>query len=452
MKHLLFLFFILIVLSSCSSQKPLQRYHSIELSPRPNNLVTDGIQVFATAREASQAPSNPSSPYVLSDHGQAAYISALALMIKDKDIDAFQDNLFPDLSDLDKVPSQIDNTVFTKRLLLTLVSNTPYEADRITKVNIRIPLNSNITSLKILNWDKITTDFETIDLGTINQANSLTLAGNLGYSQTGPSSSIVGASSSNTINNPNGSTVNTSPVTNSGLTGPSLGAGLNGSYSNTTTSQVNYKNRYIALTGYFRNDSLEFDEQSVLGVNLAGNILSDIKFTFQRRSSLTTYLVSNLRKGGKILGLDKISIKQIPVFEPSLPDDLQLPIDYIFTVRHVLNEDGKKTVPEYDDDIAYYTVQKRVNANLTLVSKQEMTVRKWTIRDKSNTLRIKDKYLGTSGYMFFASLDNAKAFLRWLKQIPLDKNGHLSTTDYEFTEDTGHLKAFIDSATVSLEN
>jgi len=390
--------------------------------------------VYASARDIP-ATAQP-NPFVLTDHGQAAYITALGA--KTNTLKDFQANLFPDMSDYAQAPSSIDDRVFTKRLLLTVLNHTPYEADRITKVSIRIFLNTNVSNLKIETFDKITTQYQTVDLGTVNQADALSATASASYGLTGPSSSVAGGSTSATTNNPNGSVVTTTPVTTGTATGAAYGVGVSGTASRTTTSQVDYQNRFIALTGYFKNDSLVFDEESQMGLNLTGNIVSDVKFKFTDKGTTQTktYVAGNLMNDAVVNAPDKIKIKVVPVYEASLADKLDLPVSYEITVRHVINDKGRQTIPESDDEIAYYIIAGTTTTNMTLVTRSDLTVKKWYIGWGNATLNIKDTILGTSGTMLFTSYDNCAAFLRWLRRTPLVA-GTIQSGDYKFITSDG---------------
>ena len=448
MKNAIRLLLIATVFSGCCGQKLLQRYAKLDRIPPKNDTVTNGPEVYVSARDVPVPPTP--NPFVLTDHGQAAYIAALSA--KTNNLTDFQSNLFPDLSDYVKTPSSIDDRVFTKRLLLTVLNHTPFEADRITKVSIRIFLNTNVSNLKIETFDKITTQYQTVDLGTVNQADALSGTASASYGLTGPSTSVAGGSTSTTTNNPDGSVVTTTPVTTTGTaTGPAYGIGVSGTASRTTTSQVDYQSRFIALTGYFKNDSLVFDEESQIGLNLTGNIVSDIKFKFTDKgtSKTMTYSVGNLTTDATINPRDKVKIKAVPVYESSLPDKLELPVSYEITVRHVINDKGRMTVPESDDEIAYYTVAGTTKANMVLVTRDDLTVKKWLIGKGNVTLKINDTILGTSGTMLFTSYDNCASFLRWLRKTPLIVGG-IKCGDYEFvTSDGSSLASLIAAAQVS---
>lgn len=447
MKNTIGILIIASLLSAGCSQKFLQRYAKLDKVPPKNDTVINGPAVYASARDIP-APGQP-NPFALTDHGQAAYFAALGA--KTNTMKDFQANLFPDMTDYIKAPSSIDDRVFTKRLLLTVLNHTPYEADRITKVSIRIFLNTNVSNLKIETFDKITTQYQTVDLGTVNQADALSATASASYGLTGPSTSVAGGSNSTTTNNADGSVVTTTPVTTTGTaTGPTYGIGVNGTASRTTTSQVDYQNRFIALTGYFKNDSLVFDEESQMGLNLTGNIVSDIKFKFTDKGTTKTmtYAVGNLMNDAAVNTPDKIKIKAVPVYEASLADKLELPVSYEITVRHVRNDKGRQTIPESDDEIAYYTIVGTTKANMTLVTRDDLTVKKWYIASGNVSLNIKDTILGTSGVMLFTSYDSCASFLRWLRRTPLVAGG-IQSGDYKFTPANGDLVALIANGTVT---
>jgi hypothetical protein len=448
MKKKIGMLFILALCTGCASQKFTRRYAQLD-DPAPiNPEVTKGIEVIATARDVPQ-PTVAANKYVLTDHGQAAYIQAIAA--KAGNIDDIQGNLFPDVSGLDKGPSSIDNTIFTKRLLLTVLNRSSYEADRITKLTVKIKLNTNITGLKILTFDKITTEYQTVDLGTINQANAFSATASASYGLTGPTGSTAGGTTSNTTTSPDGSSVvTTTPVTTTSTTGPTLGASLGATYSNTTTEQVDLKNRYVALTGYIDGDYLVFEEESVSGVNLTGNIISDIKFEFSGKESTNAYSVSNLEKAGAPISSDKIKVKVVPVFETTLVGALQLPVEYSFTVRHIINEKGQRTISEADDEIGYYKDKKNVATNMTLVSNKELSVKKWEIGDGVNALNIGDKISGITGVMYFTSYDSCLSFYKWLKKSVADPHTDFSKGDYDYSPSNGKLTDFIKTAKVVL--
>jgi len=439
----------LIIASGCSP-KLTQRYEKL-LPPvtNDNSDVTSGIEIYAAARDVPGAV--VVNQYNLTDHGQAAYINALSAL-KPKDADALQANLFPDVSGLDKGPSSIDNTTFTKRLLFTVLSHTPYEADRITKLSIKVHLNPKVTNVKVLTFDKITTEYQTVDLGGISQTGALNLGATANYGVAGKiTTGTAGGTTSTTVTNPDGSSVVTGlPSTTTGSElDPSFGVGLSASYSNSTTQTVNLKNRYIALTGYIKDDVLTFDEESITGVNLTGNILSDIKFKITDKSDTYTYSVSNLTTDGKPTDPDKIKVKVVPVYEPGIKGPLTMTVDYDITVRHVINEDGRKTISESDDEIAYYTISKKSTAvDLTLENRDDLVVKKWFIGIGTNALKVTDLVTLDSGIMYFTSYDNCLAFFRWLKKVKFDPKTGLISGDYQFVPTSGTLTDLISKQTI----
>jgi hypothetical protein len=452
-KQILQIIAVSIVLSGCCGTKLTQRYRKLtplEDKDKPAD-VTSGITINSAARDVPAAI--VANQYVLTDHGQAAYINALSAL-KPKNADELQSNLFPDVSGLDKGPSSIDNTMFTKRLLFTVLSNTPYESDRITKLAIHVHLDSKVTKIKILNFDKITTEYQTVDLGTINQSNALTLGATANYGVAGKiTTGNTGNTTSTTVVNPDGSTVVTgNPSTTSGSEiDPSFGVGLSASYNRSTSETVNLKNRYISLTGYIKDDVLTFEEESITGVNLTGNILSDIKFKITDKTTTYAYSVSNLTTENKLSDPDKIKIKVIPVFTPTTIGALNLKVDYDYTVRHVINENGRKTFSESDDDISYYSITtKDKPVDMSLENRDDLIVKTWFIGIKSNALQVKDIVSGKdAGNMFFTSYDNCVSFFRYLKKVKLT-NGKLICGDYEFSASTGTLDNLIKGMTVEI--
>lgn len=440
-------FVILLIIGSCTNPKLTLRYKKLVNDPPVNAEVTNGIEIFASARDI-QIAAPQTSQYVLTDHGQAAYINAVAT--KAKDLDELQSNLFPDVSGFDKAPSVIDNTSFTKRLLLTVLNKTPYEADRITKVSIKIDLNTNVSNLKILTFDKIITEYQTVDLGSINLSNTLNMGATASYGIAGKvSGSTGGGTSITTVNNDNGNIVTGSPVTTNGVEiDPSIGVGVSAAYNRSYAEQINLKDRYIALTGYMKGDSLTFDEESVTGVNLTGNILSDIKFRFTNFANTRSYNVSDLTSNGKLQDANKIKIKVLSVFEPTIPNDLKLKVNYDITIRHVINKKGQRSNTESDDKIAYYNVKKSTIMDITLVTKDELSIKKWCITDGTNDLQITDLISNRTGVMYFTSYDNCVSFYRWLKKSTLEKE--LISNDYKLSSSAGDLNNLIGKATIQL--
>ena len=437
----------------CGNQKLLQRYSELS-KPNLNNdsSVTKGIEIYASARDI-QVPTI-SNQYVLTDHGQAAYINALSAL-KPKDFDALQSNLFPDVSGAEKAPSNIDNTTFSKRLLFTVLNNSPYQADRITKLSIKVHLQPSNSNIKILTFDKIITEYQTVDLGSINLSNSLTLGASANYGITGKttSSTIGNSSTTTTLNSDGSSVVSTNPLTTTGSElDPALVAGLSATYTHTYAEQANIKNRYIALTGYIKDDVLTFDEESISGVNLTGNIISDIKFKITTKSDIYTYNASGLITDSKPSTPEKVKIKAIPVYEAALPGELSLPVDYELTIRHVLNTKGQKTFAEGDDKVSFYTKKGSTSTNLMLENRDDLKVKKWFIAINTNTLNIVDTILGKSpGIMYFTSYDACVAFFRWLKKVLPQNSDDLIIGDYKLLPTSGTLKDLIKNGTVQLD-
>jgi hypothetical protein len=152
---------ITLALSGCTSE--IKYYDRIK--PKLSNnfpWLTEGAFVFGVTTQKIGQDAAKETIGSLSGPGQAEAVKALAA--KYSDGDAFLASLVRPLATAAEPQIVIDKSRFKRRILISLVDSPLIEADRISKatVTLTIPNNSRFVS-----WDRLSTNWETIDLGTL---------------------------------------------------------------------------------------------------------------------------------------------------------------------------------------------------------------------------------------------------------------------------------------------
>ena len=221
-------FFCNIIWCCNSTGKLTRRYNSVAYHSYADDSIKYSVKVNGFVFEPdAPKPSQPKTVFDLSPQGQKALVKVLG--IKESKSDDFLGKLSKTLATTKKdAANVVDYTKFTKRLVFSIRNISPYPADRIAKINIR--LNVTDPHIKIISFDKIITKYESVDVGKLDFSNTT----NLGISAN------AGA----------GAATDTSTTTASipAQTGFGYGINANASNSRTFAEEVMLKQRYISLS------------------------------------------------------------------------------------------------------------------------------------------------------------------------------------------------------------
>ena len=371
-------------------------------------ISVDGIALNIDTPQV--APKVAKNVFTLSDHGQEAYINSLASI--DKDSKKLQSDLPNSLDPPDK-NAPVTNTKFTKRLLFSIRDATPFEADRITRISITIPLQVTGT-IHITNIAGLQTEYASINTGTVSLSNALTLglSGSIGY---------TGGKTNSTTNTDYGTSTNSSGVSNTsgGSSTPTAGVSANVANTRTFGESVTLNNRYVVLSFSVVGTNLTIYEESVSGVNLIGNVFADVTFETENPTSKSFLTFGELFKGRTPVSVDSLPIDYSFVVDPSIEKDLVIPYQCEARVRHV--KQHYRTTLESDDVISYAEGTVVTGKELKILTIKENVSKDFDIEDSVkqayDRLMICDNITKQSTIMHFNDYYQALNFYKWLIRL-----------------------------------
>ena len=407
------------VLAGCGARaKLIKRYHAMVDMTIENTEMQNYIDVSGNVQNQPPTLTPNRSFFDLSPQGQKALIKALST--KETKSDDFLAKLTTKLNLPDEKKNIIDNTVFTKRIVIATKNLSHNPADRITSLTVHLSFSD--ANIQVLSCDKVISQFGSYDAGTasFSRSSNLSVAASLGGSfQKNGSAGTANADSASANNY-------TTKSTGSG-TQANLSSTVTGSASNTTTynEQVNQTLRYVAISASVHDNVIDVFQQSVSGVDLTGNVFIDISFRYKKPDVKVFYDFSGLSKPAVAPAIapviarpQEIGIAEDYLFYPNTNDDLSISCTYEPVIRHVIK--GDATITEADDDV------EQLNAKTTISTTKNLTIPKlefnpvlWDIRLPGVPLKlvyIQSPIRSGPEPLVFTSFEKAKAFLIWLKQ------------------------------------
>ncbi|MFN7912448.1 MAG: hypothetical protein ACK5QC_11545 [Bacteroidota bacterium] len=436
----LFSFIATIIISGCSTNGHLTRRYkcfTLKETNEINNYVKVDAYIIEKEKEASISKK---SIFDLSPQGQKELIKQIGL--NETESDKIINTLLKPLSASSTSNIEfVDYTKFDKRVVVTIKNISHYPADRISKINVRIKLDDK---LRLLSCNRLTTEWQTLDLGKLNYSNVVSgeLSGNLSLGSTLVNGGTNGSSNeqtntlingTNTTNTGNDVTKNTSSNTSSNSETGTSSQGLNGKLSGSRTfaEEVMLRRRIVSLNASISENTLDLFQESISGIDLTGNILADI--VFDGNSSNQNVAVEKVFTFSDLLDInkkyndpDKIKVKEFYVRYINYTDDLTASIEFDADVRHVKR--GDKTISEADDVVEMYTgsyapkEKKDTSKPLAVVilRKDQLNPKFWVLQLLDETKsKIPVEILsptGTKGTLKFNSITDVKDFNSWLKE------------------------------------
>lgn len=399
---------IVLVTTACTST--LTRYKWMGKTKTDNSIVTMSVAT------SSVSPISESKPYKsvfdLTDEGQKAVLNAKS----NDEINTFLNKKY--LLEQEKKGATTDLSSRTIRVTFSIARPVSYDKknkftafDRIENLKYKFTLNNGVDADMIFNkWNKYTTEYGTLDIGTLEYNQSFTA--NLGLG------AKVGASTS-------GKDTKKIDENNSSERSYSIGpeisatASAGGSRSRKETQII--KDYYIQLTGTFNNKDFEIHQQGSPQTRIEGNVSAEITVKLPKQESWISSFSNLFDEAGLPNDQSKVKFEANRYF---LPDGSKLTggiygkLDYEYAVRHVKR--GRKTSYESDDHINYYTGNN--TANVTLMKKEDLVVPTWFIKFENGTgspPSLTYDIGGPKNTIQFLSFEQALEFKNWLRsQIP----------------------------------
>lgn len=437
------LFFVSITsLLGCSTNGHLtRRYKSIDI--KQTNTIDQYVKVDAYVIEKEKEASPPKkSIFDLSPDGQKELINQIG--INETENDKILNALTKPLSLAPSPGSNIefvDYTKFDKRVIVTIKNISHFPADRISKIAVRLKLDDR---LRLLSCNRLTTEFQTLDLGKLNYSNtaSAELTGNVSLGST-----LVNGNTNGFTNEETNTLIDGTNITNSGnniakktnnntsaysSTGTNT-QGLNGKLSGSRTfaEEVLLRRRIVSLNASISENTLDLFQESISGIDLSGNILADI--VFDGNSANQNLLIEKLftfsdivDSGKKFNDPDKVKIREFYARYINYTDDLRATIEFDADVRHV--KKGDRTISEADDFVELFhgtfapKDKNDISKSQTIVilRKEQLNPKFWVLQlvdpSKSKIPIEISSPTGTKGTLKFNSITDIKEFNSWLRE------------------------------------
>ena len=316
---------LLICSASCTS---LKRYKSLKISGIDSTLAE--INLFGTRLSQPEPGYSVKSLWDLSADAQSQFIKIL-------------NNRYPDngkfLSSLSNEYMRGEEEFITDnyvrkdlRLVFSVSKKRDYiksdafhqsglsAADRLEYLKISVIIKD--TCLKFRGWNMYATEYGAIDIGDVSFTRSLDLTA---------SASVTGKKN-----------------------GPDLSAETGTSVSRKEDQQVKY--RYIMLNGRLSDLGIEMEEEGTREIDLTGNIIAEVSVEFESTGEMVTK-IKGLKDSSGVFNLpDNLSLNTFVVDVPDIAkikDGIEADLKMDFVYRNVKR--GRKTFPEWDDRVKYYT-------------------------------------------------------------------------------------------------
>jgi hypothetical protein len=405
---------------SINAQTTLKRYKCLSEGSADNNLVE--IKIASTAISSSTPTPTYKTIFDLSERGQAAVLSNRT----NDQVSEILNKKF--LLDQPKKGKNVDLTNRNIRITFSIGRKTNYKEkgfnayDRIEDLKYDFEIDNSIDPMvKFIKWDKYTTEYGTLDIGTLEYNRSFSA-----------SLDITGKIAANTSLKENKKIDDNNSTESSTSFGPELSGTAKTGYSNSSKENQSIKQRYIQLTGAFGERKFNIHQQGTRETELAGNVSIDLTISLPKDEAFIASLSnlfdeSNLPKPSSQVKLD-INRYYIPDVN-KIKNDITGDLSYEYAVRHI--EKKANTFAEFDDKISFITGSKK--SNQIIIKKQDLIVPiyflKVPISNVSKELKVDGKVLQ------FLSYDEALEFKTWLlfsiNSIPT--NGDLTISNRNIT-------------------
>jgi hypothetical protein len=332
----------------------------------------------------------------------------------------------------DPKPFITENLSFTRRVVFLVANLGNIGADRITR--LRINLKGEQNKLRFINCDKITTQYQTVNLGTFGFTN--TKSGELDAS--GSFGTTAGSTKDWKSTNSKGDTTGhtTAFSANSGVSV----SGKVG-YNNQLTASTTANQRSVALAASFHDNQVSFYQEGAPGLDLSGTITSDVTFEFVNVGTNTVmfYKFANFFDDkGKCNSGGDLTLSRNLLTSPQVnPDqEFKLDLEYEAAYRKVTNND--RYVPEGYQGIEMITGKNSKEKECLLIKGSDILPKKWGIKDNTSGRFIGIKILGTPSGLTFDNYQNAENLLIWLLKSKDFQKG-LTSNKYPLMIDNDNL-------------
>ena len=325
---ILLLILLTIFLTGCTT---LKRYNSLMPSGTDNTLAD--IDLFGFRLSQAKQVGSSNTLWNLSADAQSQFIKILNSRYPDnekfKEALSFNylkgdEELQPNdyvRKDLRLIFSVSKNRDFIKSGLLKGLQLSPADRIEYLKISLEVPNNSPI---RFTGWNMYTTEYGSVDISDVSFSRSIELDASASFA-----------------------------AEKGGLGGESSAGGK--SSLNKREDQV-LKYRFLKLNGRINDKIIEMEEEGTREIDLTGNIIADVSLEFDQFPEVLSVFSGLSDSTGKLNDPDKLKVQYTEVVVPLMADIkdtiyADLTINYVYrNVGH-----GRRTFPEWDDRVKYYS-------------------------------------------------------------------------------------------------
>lgn len=285
----------------------------------------------------------------LSDRGQAAFIKAVK-EYSDENKNDFIKTLASAIKPSSKPPSVIlDKTEFSRRVVFSIENTSTWPADRIDRVKVTLSFPENINKPEFKSWDKFSSKYETVDLGSLT------------YTQSNSFSASV-----------SGSIPISSPIS----------IGGEASISRDLQEKLLLRDRRVVSTGQLTTKKAVIIQEGSVGLDLTGNMTVDLIVDVPNiaEGKWITY-ITNLFNKATPNPPNKVIVKQRLVQSPiSCQDPIMGEVVLDYVLRHVPQgfDTGDISIAEGDDKVKLIYGSTKP-AEFVIVPSSELALPVWQI-------------------------------------------------------------------------
>lgn len=403
------------ILASCGYSKNLTGRYK-EATAQPIATFKDSVKVkgYVLNPEPS-APAAPFRPVNLATDAQVRLIRELGDDMNDPE-KMIKLLGTPIIAKEDNSPAIIKKYSYSKRIVLSVRNKSPFPENRISKLEIDLTEPNN--KIVFTGCNKIVTEYQTVDQGKLTFKNTVT--GEISAStETGPSSSIERNFNEVSSNGKGG--FDTATVKSVRNAAAKAGAGGKLGFARELYEEAAVKQRYVSLSASVNSNEVSMYQESISGIDLSGNIIADVEFEIPEDKRITEkfYQFETKDNAGAFLLKDKVKMKTIYEVYPDVAtraNDITLNLTYNGVFRKIIK--GGKTQIEGDDIVNFQTGTHTEPNAVMLVSRYEMTPKKWYLQDAAgNQLQYSKSNAAPAASLrtiYFRDYFSAKAIIDWL--------------------------------------
>lgn len=345
-------------------------------------------------------PSAAEAPLLngLGPSAQAAYIRSLA--DRTSTLEELQAALAAPVGTPGPDTEVVDRTRFRRRLVISVERRGPEGgapgslAPGARIAWLRIGIGVNTTAARFSNWNRFATRYDTVELGTMELSRSIGSEAELGLPPD-PLAEVLGS------------------------------AGLEIGRSVGVDESLPLRERYVS-NGVLRPDSMILLQEGAVGIDLVGNSVVEVEVELVdgRTSTSTVHRFEGLfDAAGRPRSPDSLRVVSRRLVSPDSAAPVEATIRFESLVRAVERGEGDDSYSEGDDRVRFLRSREEAGS-IILVPSEETRVSAWAIVSPDCRILQTDRPDPDPGAvptaLRFLTADDARRFLRWLRELHRD--------------------------------